>query len=785
MSNLHYSLLLGLMLACFSARGQNKSLPQLGKSPVKDVVRAMTTEEKLSLVVGTGMKFPGLPPEMQGPAVGQSAEQVPGAAGATYAIPRLGIPSIVLADGPAGLRIQPFRNGDSSKSYYCTAFPIASLLASTWDTAVVKKVGAAMGNEVREYGVDILLAPALNNHRNPLGGRNFEYYSEDPLVSGRLSGAMVKGVQSEGVGTSVKHFIANNHEWNRNSINIIAGERALREIYLKGFETAIRESGPWTVMSSYNKVNGTYTSERRDLLTTVLRDEWRYGGFVMTDWYGGKDAVAQMKAGNDLLMPGTGVQYKALLAALKDKSLSESVLDQNVERILGIIMQSPTFKHYPYSNSPDLQAHAQVARMAAAEGMILLKNNNALPLQTKGKVAVFGNASYDMVTGGTGSGDVNEAYTISLTEGLQNAGFTYDKALLENYESFIKEEKAKRQPRRSSFLLPAPIAEYAVKPDVAEKLANESEVAVITIGRNAGEFSDRKLENDYYLSDVEKQVIKTVSDAFHAKAKKVVVLLNVGGVVEMASWRDDADAILLTWQPGQEAGNAITDVLTGKVNPSGKLATTVPMNYQDVSSAKGFPGKTQEGPDPASNVIFAYDKAAEVIYEEDIYTGYRYFNTFHVKPAYEFGYGLSYTSFDYNDLKLSDATFNGRITATVTVTNTGNVPGKEVVQLYLSAPKGKMDKPSEELKGFAKTYLLQPGESQTISLVLLPPDLSSFDTNTSSWTADAGNYTVKIGTSSLNIKQTASFTLPKDLVVEKLHKVLAPQVQLALLKPAN
>lgn len=759
--------------AMLHASYEKRSSPQLGKAPVQEVIKAMTIEEKVSLVVGTGMKFPGLPADMQGPVVGQTEDRVAGAAGTTVAIPRLGIPSIVLADGPAGLRIAPFRGKDSGVSYYCTAFPIATLLASSWDTALVKNVGRAMGNEVKEYGVDVLLAPALNNQRNPLGGRNFEYYSEDPIVNGRITAAMVNGVQSEGVGTSVKHFIANNHEWNRNTINVNAGERALREIYLRGFELAIKEARPWTVMSSYNKVNGIYTSERKDLLTTVLRDEWGFKGFVMTDWFGGKDAVAQMKAGNDLLMPGTGNQYKVLLEAVKNKTLDEAVLDKNIEKILTIIQQTPGFKKYKFTNKPNLKAHAQVSRMAAAEGMVLLKNEGALPVTAPRKIAVFGNASYDIVTGGTGSGDVNEAYTISLTEGLQNAGFAYDKMLMTNYNAFIKEQKAKRQPMQNPFLLPPPIAEYPVEAGVITKLALENDVAVITIGRNSGEFADRKLANDYYLSEVEKDLIKSVADAFHAKGKKLIVLLNIGGVVEMMSWRDIPDAILLTWQPGQEAGNAIVDVLSGNINPSGKLATTFPVDYKDVPSAKNFPGKTLEGPDPNNHSPLAGDKAAEVTYEEGIYTGYRYYNKFNVKPAYEFGYGLSYTSFNYSELKLSSPAFNNKLTVTVTIANNGRVAGKEVVQLYISAPSTRLDKPAEELKAFAKTRLLQPGQSQTITFVINESDLASFDTNTSSWVADAGKYTVKVGSSSLNIKQTAAFNLEKNIVIETDHKVLS------------
>jgi len=780
---------------CCIAQSADASLPQLGKDPIGKIIAAMTLEEKAKLLVGAGRGFgpppaprtpgkadsPSRPPAPAGPMIGNTEQKVPGAAGNTYAIPRLGIPSIVVSDGPAGVRISPIRKGDSSKTYYATAFPVGTLLASSWDVDLVKKVGEAFGYEVHEYGVDILLGPGMNIHRNPLGGRNFEYYSEDPLVTGRMAAAMVGGIQSNGVGTSIKHFVANNQETHRNSVNTIVSERAMREIYLRGFEIAVKESQPWTVMTSYNKLNGTYTSERTDLLSTILRKEWGFKGFVMTDWGGGKDPVAQMNAGNDLIMPGNPAQAQAIIDAVNNKSLDEKVLDANVGHVLNIIVQSPSFKKYKYSDAPDLKKDAAISRMAAAEGMVLLKNTgNVLPLNGIKKVALFGNTAYDIIAGGTGSGDVNKAYTISLAKGLQNAGLQVNEALLNAYPAYIANAKSKRPKPRNFFERQPPVPEMDLAGMNVDQQAADADIAIITLGRNAGEGADRKLDSDYYLTPAEKSMIKKVSDAFHAKGKKLVVVLNIGGVIEVASWRDEADAILLAWQPGLEAGNAITDVLSGKVDASGKLATTFPMDYKDVPSAKNFPGK--EFLDQATGEGFRRQVPAEVTYEDGIYVGYRYYNTFKVDPAYEFGYGLSYTTFKYSDFKMGSPVFKGMMGAMVTVTNTGTVAGKEVVQLYLSAPAAKLDKPAIELKGFAKTRLLQPGESQTLIFEIDPGDLASYDPQQEAWVAESGSYTVSIGASSKDIRQTGKFTLAKDLVVEKDEKALTPQVSIGELK---
>jgi beta-glucosidase len=749
-------ILLVSMAACKPAEP-----PQLGKSPTKDVLAAMTTEEKVSLVIGAGMNTPGvtLSPEMQGPVLSQPIKGVPGAAGTTVPIPRLGIPAIILADGPAGLRIQPKRDGDAG-TYYCTAFPIETLLASTWDVELLDQVGRAMGNEVYEYGVDVLLGPALNTHRNPLGGRNFEYYSEDPLVAGKMAAAMIAGVQSQGVGTSAKHFVANDHEWNRNIINVKASERALREIYLRPFEILVTDAQPWTIMSSYNRLNGAYTSENRALITGVVRNDWGFKGLVMTDWFGGRDAVAQMNAGNDLLEPGTAVQRKTLLAAVASGQLKMDVLDRNVERVLDLVLKSPTFKKAARTDKPDLAAHAKVGRDAAAQGMVLLKNNGALPVASSAKtLALFGDTSYAMITGGTGSGDVNEAYTVSMVEGLKAAGIAVDAKLAAAYDAYVADQIKKRPPTQA-FMLPAPLPEMTVAPAEIARLAKETELGLVTIGRNSGEFRDRAREGDFELTADEKALIRAVTGAFHAQMKKTLVVLNVGGVVETVSWRDVPDAILLAWQPGQEAGHAIADVVTGKVAPSGKLATTFPMKYEDVPSSANFPGKTILGPDPAAppTIFGRLDREAEIEYLDDIWVGYRHYATKGVKVAYPFGFGLSYTTFDYADLKLSAPEFGSGLTATVSIKNAGKLPGREVVQLYLSAPGKSMPKPAIELRGFAKTRVLAPGESQTLTFTITPRDLASFHEASSSWMAEAGTYTVKVGASSADIRKSATFT---------------------------
>ena len=755
----------------------------------EEVMSKMSLEDKAHFVIGTGMAgFSG-----DDAVIGATKNLVPGAAGTTYPLDSLGIPAVVLADGPAGLRIDATREGDSA-TYYCTHFPIGTLLASTWNTQLIEEVGQAIGEEVKEYGADVLLAPALNIMRNPLCGRNFEYYSEDPVVAGKTAAAYITGVQKNDVGTSIKHFAANNQETNRMNTDARISQRALREIYLKGFEIAIKESKPWTVMTSYNYINGTYASESKDLVETILRDEWGYEGTVMTDWFGGKDGAVQMWAGNDMLQPGKAEQFDSIVAGVKSGKLAEADLDRNVQRILNLIEKSPRFQGYQYSNKPNLEAHAAVTRQSAAEGMVLMKNNEALPFGEKIKnVALYGNTSYDFIAGGTGSGNVNHAYVVSLLDGLKNGGYTVADELKTAYETYVADckaakekdiaelEKKDKQAAMFARFMPGSLpAEKLFTADELTAQAANADIAVITIGRISGEFLDRSISN-FNLSDSERKLVEQVCDVYHKAGKQVVVLLNIGGVIETASWSALPDAILCAWQAGQEGGNSVVDVLSGKQSPSGKFTMTWPVKFSDAYSSKNFPidqdlriDMTNQGAKSANVRNVDYTE-----YEEDIYVGYRYFDSFEVPVSYPFGFGLSYTTFEYADAKIAQK--DDAYEVTVTVKNTGSHDGKEVVELYVAAPDSKAaNKPAKELKAYAKTKNLKPGESETLTLSVKAADLASFDEAASAWVVAEGEYQFLVAASAQDIK--ATLTSPVKAQQTKAHDALKPQSPLNLLK---
>jgi len=759
--------------------------PQLRADNIDEVLKAMTLEEKAQLLVGGANTFFG-----DQAAVGGEADLVAGAAGTSPAIPRLGIPATVLTDGPAGVRISPTRKG-TDKTFYATAFPIGSCLASTWNTELVNQVGQAIGNETKEYRCDVILGPGMNIHRNPLCGRNFEYYSEDPLLTGRIAAAYINGVQSQGAGVSAKHFAVNSQETDRTSVDECLSQRAAREIYLRGFEIAVRESNPWTIMASYNKINGEFSMGNHDLLTKILRDDWGFKGIVMTDWIGireGLPTTREVQAGNDLMEPGQPAQTNEIIEGVKSGKLDIKDVDRNVRRMLEYIVKTPSFHKYPATNSPDFKIHAAITRQSACEGIVLLKNNGTLPWRSGIKtVALFGENSYDFLSGGTGSGCVHPPYVVDMLQGLENAGIKSSPVLTDIYRKYIEFAKVKFQAERHpskwyqrEMFGQQKYPEIGLSPIAINNEVSTADAAIITIGRQAGEGVDRDIDTEFNLIPEERALITDVCNAFHQAGKPVVVIINSGSVIETASWSSYPDAILCAWQPGMEGGNSIADLLTGKANPSGKLTMTWPIAATDHASTKNFPGQIDFY--SFKDMVANKRPIAGHTYtnhEEDIYVGYRYFDTFQKNVAYPFGYGLSYTTFGFSK-PVVKAKGKDAVEVSITIQNTGSVSGKEVAQVYIQAPKSRLEKPAQELKGFAKTRILQPGESQMLTMVIPIRDLASFDEANSQWLTEAGIYTFRIGASSRDIQATASLQLNE--YTEKCSQALAPQQRLRLLK---
>ena len=759
--------------------------PKLQADNIDEVLKAMTLEEKAKLLVGGANNFFGT-----GAVVGGEADLVAGAAGTSPEIARLGIPATVLTDGPAGVRIDPTRKG-TDKTYYATAFPIGSCLASTWNTELVKKVGEAIGNETKEYRCDVILGPGMNLHRNPLCGRNFEYYSEDPLLTGKIAAAYINGVQSQGAGVSAKHFAVNSQETDRTSVDERVSQRAARELYLRGFEIAVRESNPWTIMASYNRINGQFSMGNHDLLTKILREDWGFKGIVMTDWIGireGLPTISEVHAGNDIMEPGQPAQVQEIIDGVKSGKLDIADVDRNVRRMLEYIVKTPSFHKYPASNNPDFKAHAAITRQSAAEGIVMLKNNGALPWKNGAikTVALFGENSYEFLSGGTGSGCVHPPYVVDMLEGLKNAGISSSTTLTDIYRKYIEFAKVKFQAERHpakwyqmEYFGQQKYPEIGLSPIAINNEVKTADAAIITIGRQAGEGIDRDIDTEFNLVPEERALITDVCNIFHAAGKPVIVIINSGSVIETASWSSYPDAILCAWQPGMEGGNSIADLLTGKVNPSGKLTMTWPIAATDHPSTQNFPGNIDfysfkemtASKRPISGHTYTN-------HEEDIYVGYRYFDTFNREVAYPFGFGLSYTTFEMS--KPAVKANGDLVTVSVTVKNTGSVSGKEVAQVYVTAPKGNIEKPVQELKAFAKTRELKPGESQTLTMTIDRRDLTSFGEAGSQWLGEAGSYTFHIGNSSRNLPLSAMLKLSE--YTEKTTNALAPQQPLNLLK---
>ena len=743
--------------------------PKLRADNIDEVLSAMTLEEKAQLLVGGGNdSFVG-----SGAMLGHQKKLVAGAAGITVEIPRLGIPATVLTDGPAGVHIDRKRDGDPN-DYSATGFPVGTCLASTWNTDLVEQVGRAIGNETLEYGCDVILGPGMNLHRNPLCGRNFEYFSEDPFVTGAMGTAFTLGVQSQGVGVSAKHYAVNSQETARTKVDERVSQRALRELYLRGFEMTVRKADPWTIMSAYNKVNGTYAQGHKQLLTTILRDDWGYKGIVMTDWIGKRADLPvsqEVEAGNDLLTPGYPDQAKDIVEAVKNGKLDIKYVDLNVRRMLEYIVKTPRFKGYKYSK-PDLKAHAAITRQSSTEGMVLLKNSGVLPLKDLKTVALFGVSSYDFLSGGLGSGAVNVPYVVDMVQGLKNIGVQTTPLLTEIYQNYVKYAKAKLRADKNPMMWfldqgQPKLDEIEITERCVAHEVQQADAAIVTIGRQAGEGMDRKIDGEFNLTKEERDMIFRVSDQFHAAGKPVIVILNSGSVMETCSWRDRVDAILCAWQPGEEGGNSVADVLTGKANPSGKLTMTWPVSATDHPSTKNFPQDMD---------IYSYREMKgwgaaipnedATNHEEGIYVGYRHFDTHQVPVAYPFGFGLSYSTFVFSQPKVKQE--GDAVAVTVTVKNTGSVAGKEVAQVYVTAPKGNIDKPVHELKAFAKTRELQPSESQTLTMRIERRMLTSFDEAGSQWLGEAGAYTFRIGNSSRNLPLSATLQLKE--YKEAVHK---------------
>ena len=755
--------------------------PKLRADNIDEVLKAMTLEEKAQLLVGGGNdSFTG-----SGAMLGHQKRLVAGAAGVTVAIERLGIPATVLSDGPAGVHIDAKRENDPH-SYAATGFPIGTCLASTWNTDLVRQVGEAIGNETLEYGCDVILGPGMNLHRSPLCGRNFEYYSEDPILTGLMGTAMTLGIQSQGVGVSAKHYAVNSQESDRTLVDERVSQRAARELYLRGFEIMVRRSNPWTLMSAYNKVNGEFAQGNKDLLTSILRDDWGFKGIVMTDWIGKRNGLlttSEVAAGNDLMMPGYAEQAEDIVKGVKDGTLKIEDVDRNVRRMLEYIVETPRFRGYKFSNRPDLKAHAQITRQSSTEGMVLLKNDGVLPIRNLKTVALFGVNSYDFMSGGLGSGGVNVPYVVDMVEGLRNVGVKTTPLLTDIYQSYVKYASLKLKADKNPIMWfldtgKPKLDEIEISTRCVTHEVKEADAAIITIGRQAGEGLDREIEGEFNLTATEKDMIARVSDQFRPLGKPVIVIINSGSVMETASWRDRVDAILCAWQPGEEGGNSVADILTGKVNPSGKLTMTWPISATDHPSTKNFPQEMDNYTFRESLGWGAQIPGHDYTnHEEDIYVGYRYFDSFNKNVAYPFGYGLSYTTFEYSDAAVK---VNGDVvTVSITVKNTGKVAGKEIAQVYVAAPAGNIEKPSHELKGFAKTRELKPGEKQTLTIQIQKRELASFDEANSQWITEAGQYAFQIGASSRDIRAIVNAKLTE--YTEKVSNVLAPKHKLNIL----
>jgi beta-glucosidase len=634
-----------------------------------------------------------------------------------------------MSDGPHGVRKVPDVGSMSDESLPATCFPTASCMASSWDPDLVGQVAQAIAEEAIALGVDVVLGPGANMKRTPLCGRNFEYYSEDPYLAGEMAAAFIEGAQSKGVGTSLKHYAANNQEFERFRINAVVDERALREIYLPAFETAVKRGKPWTVMCSYNKINGTYGSENHYLLTNILKNEWGFEGLVVSDWGAVHDRVAALKGGLDLEMPGPkDRRVAALIEAVRSGELDEAVLDESARRILGIVFKAAENRK---GGEFDKESHHDLARKAAAEGMVLLKNDGVLPLRDVQRIAVIGRAAREPYYQGGGSSHINPTRVDIPIEELAVQAPATETIYAVGYPdgAGFRQEMI----------------------DEAVSIARDADVAVMYIALPSYKESEGYDRPDLDLTSHQVALIKAVT----AVQPRTVVVLNNGSAVAMSEWIDGAAAVLEAWMMGQAGGGAIADVLVGRVNPSGRLAETFPLRLEDTPAYVNYPGEN-----------------GEVRYGEGLYIGYRYYDKKEMPVLFPFGFGGSYTTFEYSAPTLSAATFKDTdgVTVSVNVTNTGEMAGKEVVQVYVHQRNPRLHRPPKELKGFAKVEL-QPGETKTVTIPLDYRAFAYYDPAHKLWVTENGEYDILIGASAHDIRHTLTANLQATLdLPSTLHR---------------
>ena len=641
----------------------------------------------------------------------------------TEAVQRVGIPSIYLTDGPHGVRKQS-QGGDHlgiGDSVPATCFPPAVALGSSWDAELLERVGRALGEEAKAEGVGVLLGPGINIKRSPLCGRNFEYLSEDPIVSGRLGSALVRGLQSQGVGASLKHFAANNQETDRMRVSADVDERPLREIYLRGFQRVVQDAQPWTVMCSYNRINGVYASEDPWLLTKVLRDEWGFEGLVVSDWGAVNDRVSALAAGLDLEMPSSGgVTDAQLVAAVRDGSLDESVLDTGAQRVIDLVQKA--VDNADADASYDVEAHHALAREVAGRSIVLLKNDGVLPLAAEAgrRIAVIGEFARTPRYQGAGSSQI-------VPTRLDNA-LDEIRALAGDAEVTFAAGYALGAEGDAAALTTEAVAAASAADDVLLFLGLP--------GEDESEGFDRE--------HIELPAGQTaLLEAVLAANPRVAVVLSNGGVVRVSGWADRVPAIVEGWLLGQAGGGAVADVLFGAVNPSGRLAETVIAHLGDTAASINFPGEK-----------------GHVRYGEGLFVGYRDVDAREMAVSFPFGHGLSYTTFDFGAPAV-EATADGGIHVSVDVTNSGDRDGREVVQVYVALPGSAVTRPVRELKGFANVAIAA-GATESVVIEIPADDLAYYDTDLAGWIVEGGDYVVSVGASSRDLRGTATVTLAGD-----------------------